>query len=46
MNLDESITEKNIDRIISWCFGNEKQMDQETFKIKIENTNLFNFPRK
>lgn len=46
MNLDESITEKNIDRIVSWIFGNEKQIDQEAFKAKIENTNLFNYPRK
>ena len=46
MSLDESVNEKNLDRIVSWCFSNEKQLDQESFKNKIDNSNLFNYPKK
>jgi hypothetical protein len=44
MSANSSIAEKNIDKVISWCFGAEKQMDFISFKKKLDNSCLYNYP--
>ena len=43
---DNSISDRSIDKIVSWCFKNEKQIDQNKFRERIENACLYNYPRK
>jgi hypothetical protein len=47
---DESIAEKNLDKIFNFVFNGhlEKQLDPDTFKKRIDNCFLYNYanPKK
>jgi hypothetical protein len=47
---DESIAEKDVDKIVSFVFNShlDKQLDHDTFKKRIDNCCLYNYgvPKK
>ena len=45
---DDSISEKNADKIINWIFSShlDKTLDIEAFKKRIDNCCLYNYPKK
>lgn len=43
---DPSVSDKNIDKIINWCFRGERVIDYSTLQQRIENTCLFTNSKK
>lgn len=43
---DDTISDKNVEKIVAWIFDGDKQIDLDSLKKRIENCCLYNYPKK